>query len=76
MTPVLYTFDPMKLSNRDLKNLADNIEEYLSLLEEVMLFPEELLDSRKEFDDSIKTVVTLIKKLLKGDRSVFKDDED
>ena len=66
------SFDPNQLTRDQLKALANSIEEYLMLLEEVMIFPEELEGNKKEFMDAIKITKKLIKKLRAGDKSVFK----
>jgi len=66
------SFDPNQLTRDQLKALANSIEEYLMLLEEVMIFPEELEGNKKEFMEAIKITKKLIKKLRAGDKSVFK----
>lgn len=69
-------FDPNKLTRKNMAFLGDNIADYLMLLEEVMIFPEELEGNKEEFQEAIKTVKKLIKKLRKGDRSVFKSSDE
>lgn len=66
------SFDPNQLDRNQLASLANSIEEYLMLLEEVMIFPEELEGNKKEFMGAIKITKKLIKKLRDGDKSVFK----
>jgi len=71
------TFDPSDISKDDMNKLADAIEEYKDSLMSVMVIPEEIV---KECEDKLKEGLRrtdrLIKKLRKGDRSVFKDDEE
>lgn len=69
--------DPENIRQSDMDRLADAIETYLHELESVMIIPEELLeDHGDEMKRSISLTKKLIKKLRKGDRSVFKDSED
>lgn len=69
--------DPENIRQSDMDRLADAIETYLHELESVMIIPEELLeDHGDEMKRSISLTKKLIKKLRKGDRSVFKDPED
>lgn len=71
------TFDPDNVDSKDMSDLADNIELYLDFLEEVMVIPP---DVEKEYGekirDGIKRSRKLVKKLRKGDRSVFKSADD
>lgn len=53
--------------------LGKEIEKYLELFEEVMILPKKVRD-KKEVIKAIKTTKKLIKKLKKGDTSVFKDE--
>lgn len=70
-------FDPDNISKTDMNLLADHIEGYLDLLKEVMIIPDELYDKHhKRINESIKRTQQLIKKLRKGDMSVFKDVDD
>lgn len=62
------------ITNSDMKNLADHIEKYLILFEDIMIIPEEFKINGKDVQNAIKEVRTLIKKLRKGDKSVFKED--
>lgn len=69
--------DPENIRQSDMDRLADAIETYLHELESVMIIPEDLLeDHGDEMKRSITLTKKLIKKLRKGDRSVFKDPED
>ena len=69
--------DPENIRQSDMDRLADAIETYLYELESVMIIPEDLLeDHGDEMKRSISLTKKLIKKLRKGDRSVFKDPED
>ena len=69
--------DPENIRQSDMDRLADAIETYLHELESVMIIPEDLLeDHGDEMKRSISLTKKPIKKLRKGDRSVFKDPED
>ena len=77
MSDLNNTFDPYDIEQKDMDTLADIIERYLDQLEEVMIIPKELEDQygngiRKSIEVSRK----LIRKLRKGDVSVFKDPEE
>jgi len=68
------TFDPHDIRQSDMNKLADAIEEYLTVLEEVIIIPDELKDECEEnIKEGIKRTKKLIKKLRKGDTTVFKD---
>lgn len=70
-------FDADDIRKEDMEFMADHIEEYLELLQEVMIIPDEILDEQESnIKRSIKIVEKLIEKLRKGDRSVFKDVDD
>lgn len=68
------TFDPNNIRQSDMDKLADAIEGYLDVLRKVIIIPE---DIKKECEDKInegiKRSEKLIKKLRKGDTSIFKD---
>lgn len=66
-------FNPRDLSKSDMEELANSIESYIELLEEVMIFPEELEGNKKEFEEAIKTSKKLVKKLREGNKNVFKN---
>ena len=71
------TFDPDNIKKEDMELLADHIEEYLNLFREVMVIPDELYEKYKDrIKESIKRTEQLIKKLRKGDKSVFKDEDE
>ena len=73
----LETFDPENISKKDCQNFADHLEEYLEVLEDIMIFPKEMKKKDKEkMQDAIHQTKKLIKKLRKGDRSVFKDPDE
>lgn len=75
----MYTesFSPDTISKEDMRRLADHIETFIDTLEEVMIIPEDIM---KEYGERINNGIDvsrkLIQKLRKGDRSVFKDEED
>lgn len=68
------TFDPDDIRQSDLDELATHLEEYICMLEEVMIIPDEIVDKqKKQIAEGIERTKKLIKKLRKGDLSVFKD---
>ena len=70
-------FDPSNISKDDMKKVADSIDEYLDQFESVMVIPDDIMDECKdEINTAIKTLHQLVKKLRKGDKSVFKDMDD
>lgn len=71
-------FDPDNICKKDMETLADHIEEYLNTLSEVMIIPRDMIEEHgKRIKRAIEVTAKLIKKLRKGDKSVFKDmDED
>lgn len=70
-------FDPNDIRREDMEFLAEHIQEYLELLEEVMIIPDEIMDEHgDDIKEGIKRTKKLIEKLKKGDKSVFKDEED
>lgn len=71
-------FDISNATKEDMKLLADGIEGYLDLLEDIIVIPKELADAHGK---RIRAGITelredLIKKLRKGKRSVFNDEDD
>lgn len=58
---------------KTLPKLGIEIEKYLKLFKKVMILPKKSKD-KKEIIDAIETTKKLIKKLKKGDTSVFKDE--
>ena len=70
-------FDPKNINEKHMKLLALNIEEYLEVLKEIMIIPEEIFDKEGEnIKNAMKTTEKLIRKLKNGDISVFKDEDD
>ena len=71
------TFDPDNITKFDMNKIADHIEKYIDMLEEVMIIPKDMLDdNEKKINKAIKVSKKLISKLRKGDTSVFKDIDD
>ncbi len=71
------TFDPENIRQKDMDKLADAIEEYLTVLKEIMIIPEDMKKSSQEqIEEGIRRTHKLIKKLRKGDISVFKDSDE
>lgn len=70
-------FDPDNITKQDMKNLADGIEGYLFVLKEIMVFPKEIQkEISKPMKESIKVVEELVKRLRKGDKNVFKSEDE
>jgi D-mannonate dehydratase len=65
---------PIKRS--EMSELANHIETYLEVLEDVFIIPDHIKSSKKKMDQSIEITKKLIRKLRKGDISVFKDPDD
>ena len=59
-----------------MKQLAEHINEYLDVLEEVMVIPEELIKDEELIKAALKRSRKLVRKLREGDKSVFKDMDD
>lgn len=71
------TFDPNHCTKEEMKFLADHIDAYLELLKNVMIIPDEIFKEHgKDIQEGIKRTEKLISKLRKGDKSVFKDEDD
>lgn len=70
-------FDPENISKSDMNKLAEHIEEYMDTLKEVMIIPQEMMDDHgKRINKALEVSEKLVRKLRKGDSSVFKDMED
>lgn len=69
-----FTFDPDNVKQSDMNKLADAIEEYKDSLMTVMVIPDEVIKKdRKRLKNGFEVTEKLIKKLRKGDKSVFKE---
>lgn len=67
-------FDPDGISNQDMERLANSIETYLMMLEEVMVIPKSIRSKcENDIKNGIKITKKLVKKLRNHDRSVFKN---
>lgn len=70
-------FDPKNIREGDMLQLAEALSNFVEFFDECVIVPDEIQD---KYDDDIKDgldrVRKLIKKLKKGDRSVFKDEEE
>ena len=66
----------IKMSKDEMITLAKHIEDYLEVFLEVFIIPDSLRDQEDIIYESIQTVKKLIKKLQKGDTSVFGDLDD
>jgi len=70
-------FDPENIRKSDMIRFADSLEEYLGEFTGVMIIPEDIDDKLKDnFSNGISVVEKLIKKLRKGDKSVFKSPDE
>ena len=70
-------FDPQDIRQSDMDKLAEAIEEYISTFFEVMIIPDNLKDKYEDqINEGRRLSEKLVKKLKKGDRSVFKDDDE
>lgn len=69
-----FTFDPENVKQSDMNKLADALEEYKDSLMTVMVIPDEIVKKdRKRLKNGFEVTEKLIKKLRKGDKSVFKE---
>ena len=64
--------DISNITEQDMRELGNAIDDYLELFEEIMIIPEELKKNKKEINEALELSKKLVKKLKKGDRSVFK----
>lgn len=70
-------FDPDDIRDIDMKHMSESFEEFLDQLEHVMIIPEDIMKEHgKDIETGIEIIRKLIKKLKKGDASVFKDPEE
>ena len=71
------SFDPNNITKENMQYLADHIENHVNYFESIMIIPDEIRDEcEKHINEGIKRTKKLIKKLRKGDRSVFKDTDE
>lgn len=69
-------FDPNNITQVQMDKLATCLREFLDFFEECVVIPDDLKDQcEKDVKEGMKRVKRLIEKLEKGDRSVFKDEE-
>jgi len=74
---LLDSFDPDHITQESMNKLAEHIEEYLDTLESVMIIPNEIMiEHGKQIKEAIERCRLLIKKLRKGDTSIFKDEDE
>ena len=70
-------FDPRNIRKKDMDRLADNIENYIDFLENVIVIPDDIKDKHEDdIKAAIKMSKKLIKKLRNGDSSVFKSEDE
>lgn len=70
------TFNPEHITKQDMKLIADHLEDFIVVHDEIMIIPEELREKESTIKDAKGMFKKLIKKLREGDVSVFKDMED
>lgn len=71
------TFDPKHADKSDMKRLATGLRKYLDLLDNVMVIPPDVQKKHGDrIEEGIRRTKKLIKKLEKGDKSIFKDADD
>ncbi|MCM1215448.1 MAG: hypothetical protein NC548_13125 [Lachnospiraceae bacterium] len=74
---ILDTFDPDHITKEQMNFLADHIERYADELGSSFVIPNELrIEHEDQINEAMKRVRILIKKLRKGDTSVFKDEDE
>lgn len=77
MAGYIQTFDPDNITKEHMEYLADHIENYIDELNNTMIIPNDIASEHKDqIEEAIKRCRLLIKKLRKGDTSVFKDDDE
>ena len=71
-------FDPESADDHDLKVIAGYIETFLEERERLLILREDMCSPSdlKRMQKGVETVRKLVKKLMKGKRSPFKDVED
>lgn len=67
---------PSDITPLEMEIIADNLEAYLDLMEDVFVVPDSIRGSEKTIRKNIARVHELIRRLRDGDRGVFKDDDD
>ncbi|MCM1222036.1 MAG: hypothetical protein NC548_46950 [Lachnospiraceae bacterium] len=71
------SFDPDNITQDQMDHLANHLEEYLDTLESVMVIPNDVqIKYGDDIEEAKKRCRLLIKKLRKGDTSVFKDEDE
>lgn len=71
------SFDPKNIRQHDMNKLAEAIEEYIHVLEDIMVIPKDLKkECGKDIEEGLRISKKLIKKLRKGDRDVFKSEDE
>lgn len=70
-------FDINDIRQSDMNKLADAIDEYTIVLQKIMIIPEDIeKECGSQIREGIKRTNKLIKKLRKGDKDVFKDEDE
>lgn len=70
-------FDPNNIRQSDMDKLANAIEEYIHVLEDIMVIPQDIKKKYgKDIEAGLSESKKLIKKLRKGDKDVFKSEDE
>lgn len=73
----IHDFDPRNITQYHMDKLADCIETFADLMGTIAIVQDGAPKGTQEgLDEGLKRVKILLKKLRKGDRRVFKDDEE
>lgn len=67
---------PSDLTVREMEIMADHLEYFIELLEDVFIVPDNIKYSEEQIKRNMKLVHELINRLRDGDRKVFKDDDE
>lgn len=70
-------FDPRNIKDADMLKLAETLTTFLEFFDECVVIQDDLKDKYgDDINEGLERVRKLIKKLKKGDLSVFKDEEE
>ena len=67
---------PDEISKKDMRRFGDQLEAWLNFSKKYVIIPDELQHEKYKIDIAVKKVKKLIKKLRKGDKSIFRDELD
>lgn len=73
----VHEFDPDNITKESMNHLADHIERYMDELQSTMIIPNDIAaEHESQIKEAMKRSRALIKRLRKGDTSVFKDQDE